>query len=409
MRILDATLSMDAVVTHKEVNGIRYINETVNGVPTKNVVPFSLGLVSDGMVTESTEKEVGQAAQSDDRRRNDANSEFSSQSLERHLEDITEKILGKPLTLKGSEQIVNSEQKASFSLTSESSSAFSMFIDSTRITRKIDVMDFSSTGNIQTSDGRTVDFSLDLSIKRSEIVYQSIWSQMPLMLDPVVLSFEDGLESLGNTTFSFDLDSDGTKDVINGLSAGSGFLAIDTNGDGAINNGRELFGPQTGHGYNELSFYDNDGNNWIDENDPVFDKLLVWMGAGQEEEKLISLREAGVGALSLGNVDSEFEVKDPMGRVQGQITRSGIFFMENGQVKSMQEIDLAVSQTDKQGGLRKSNTIDTVQRAVAALNELLKSRRSRRSMEQLRMVGVVEQKRSLYEQYWSWYRSENSG
>lgn len=132
------------------------------------------------------------------------------------------------------------------------------------------------------------------------------------------------------------------------------------------------------------------------------------MGAGQKEENLISLREAGVGALFLGNVDSEFEVKDSIGRVQGQIARSGIFFMENGQVKSMQEIDLAVSQTDRQGGSKGSSAIDTVQRAVAALNELLRSRRSRRSIEQLRMAGVVEQKRSLYEQYWSWYRSENS-
>ena len=62
--------------------------------------------------------------------------------------------------------------------------------------------------------------------------------------------------------------SDGRKDNISFVQPGSGFLAVDKNNDGKINNGKELFGPNTGNGFDELAKYDSDGNQWIDESDP---------------------------------------------------------------------------------------------------------------------------------------------
>ncbi len=56
---------------------------------------------------------------------------------------------------------------------------------------------------------------------------------------------------------------------------GSGFLALDLNNEGIIINGNELFGPRTGNAFAELSVHDEDGNNLIDENDPVYDQLSV--------------------------------------------------------------------------------------------------------------------------------------
>lgn len=53
-------------------------------------------------------------------------------------------------------------------------------------------------------------------------------------------------------------------------------MALDVNYDGIINDGRELFGPRTGNGFLELAEFDIDGNNWIDENDPIFEKLRIW-------------------------------------------------------------------------------------------------------------------------------------
>lgn len=42
--------------------------------------------------------------------------------------------------------------------------------------------------------------------------------------------------------FKFDLNADGQNEDINFATNGSGYLALDRNGDGRINNGSELFG-----------------------------------------------------------------------------------------------------------------------------------------------------------------------
>ena len=41
---------------------------------------------------------------------------------------------------------------------------------------------------------------------------------------------------------------------------GSGYLALDKNGDGTINDGSELFGTRNGDGFADLAQYDEDGN-----------------------------------------------------------------------------------------------------------------------------------------------------
>ena len=74
----------------------------------------------------------------------------------------------------------------------------------------------------------------------------------------------------------FDIDADGEEESISYLQGGSGYLALDKNGDGVINDGSELFGTKSGDGFADLAEYDADGNGWIDENDPIFDKLLIW-------------------------------------------------------------------------------------------------------------------------------------
>ena len=45
---------------------------------------------------------------------------------------------------------------------------------------------------------------------------------------------------------------------------GSGMLALDRNGDGKVNDGRELFGPTAGNGFAGACRPDADGNRWID-------------------------------------------------------------------------------------------------------------------------------------------------
>ncbi|WP_051309024.1 hypothetical protein [Desulfogranum japonicum] len=209
---------------------------------------------------------------------------------------------------------------------------------------------FHAQGAVQTDNGETISFSMGVQMQRQEIAIQ--WaglSQTIQGIDPIVLNFEDDVSLCDQTYFSFDLDGDGTCEEIPGLGSGSGFLALDRDHDGLISNGLELFGPSTGSGFAELAELDDDGNGWIDENDAIFDHLKVWFAAGGEEERLVSLREAGVGAISVANVGTQFTLEDENGQVQGIVRANGLFLMENGEPRSLQEIDLVPRQDQELG------------------------------------------------------------
>ncbi len=209
---------------------------------------------------------------------------------------------------------------------------------------EMETMSFASEGSIETSDGRKIDFSLDILMSREfySEVNESFRAGNGKMVDPLVIHFGAVHNSLTQATFRFDLNADGVENDIAFVRPESALLALDVNGDGIINDGGELFGPTTGNGFSELAAYDEDGNGWIDENDSVFDRLSLWFkdGAGNDEFK--SLRAAGVGAIYLGNVESPFALKDSSNNLQGQVARSGVVIMESGQARSIQQVDLVV-------------------------------------------------------------------
>lgn len=163
--------------------------------------------------------------------------------------------------------------------------------------------EFSSRGQVKTEDGRMIEFTLNMSLERSflsrteERTLIHRWMETVQLTDPLVISLDGRAPLLTNAVFEFDLDSDGKKDLINFTAPGSGFLALDKNEDGLVNNGSELFGPGTGNGFNELAEFDEDQNQWIDENDAVFAKLKVWSKDAQGNDRLISLQDAGIGAI----------------------------------------------------------------------------------------------------------------
>lgn len=198
---------------------------------------------------------------------------------------------------------------------------------------------FSSTGTVQTSDGRTLSFGISVEMSRSFEMGYEIAGEEAVFTDPLVINLDTDAASLSDVSFYFDLDCDGTKEEISSLGAGSGFLALDKNGDGEINDGSELFGARTGDGFGELAQYDQDGNGWIDENDEVFSKLSVWVKCGGGEAKLLSLKEANVGAIFLGSRGTQYSLDDSKGETQGAVRRSGIYLKETGQVGTVQHVD----------------------------------------------------------------------
>jgi hypothetical protein len=203
---------------------------------------------------------------------------------------------------------------------------------------------FSAGGVINTKDGRQISFTLDLAMQRefSSEASLSIRAGDAVKKDPLVINFDGTAAELGSTRFSFDIDADGKADNVPVVGPNSGFLALDINGDNRINDGSELFGPKTGEGFEEQACHDTDKNNWIDENDPIFDRLRVWRTGEDGSESLRSPEDSGIGAIYLGHQTTPFAVKDSTNKELGDVRTSGIYLTEKGAAGSIQQIDLAV-------------------------------------------------------------------
>jgi len=200
---------------------------------------------------------------------------------------------------------------------------------------------FSSNGKILTEDGREIEFAVNLNMSREFFSEESLSIRAgDTLKDPLVINFSGKAAELTQDTFSFDVDNDGHENQISFLQPGSGFLALDKNGDNTINNGSELFGPQSGNGFQDLAKYDSDGNNWIDANDSIFDKLRIWTRDAEGKDVLFALGEKGIGAIYLDSAATLFSVKDAENNLLGKVQSTGLFLGENGGVGTVQQVDL---------------------------------------------------------------------
>ena len=202
---------------------------------------------------------------------------------------------------------------------------------------------FTTKGQVETADGRIIDFDMELNMSRefTQTVEEFSEGTQVIMTDPLVISMDGLGASVSDRTWSFDIDADGVRDNVSMLGKGQGYLAYDRNGDGVINDGAELFGAKTGNAFAELAELDSDGNGWIDEADDVYNKLSVWVKDETGADKLVSLKEAGVGAMYLGSARSEFSLNSMEDNHRNaQIRRTGFYLTEDGAARSMQQLDL---------------------------------------------------------------------
>jgi len=162
------------------------------------------------------------------------------------------------------------------------------------------------------------------------------------LIDPLVVNLGNTPTSLSSKKLSFDINIDGNKENISIPSSSSGFLVLDKNKNGSIDDGSELFGPQTGNGFDELSKYDTYNNGWLDENDPIYDNLQIWQHDDSGNSSLIALGKAGVGAIYLKNVETDFKYTDNQNKTEGVLRQTSIFLRENGTAGTVQHIDLAI-------------------------------------------------------------------
>ena len=264
----------------------------------------------------------------------------------RMVKMIIERLVGREIKLTSASTIQDSGQnveKQNVEPQVEPGQGFGIEYDYHESYYESEKVNFSAKGIINTADGEKIHFKMDIRLSREFVIERNISARFgdAAMQDPLVINFDGNSTELTSRRFSFDMDSDGKADRIPFVGSNSGFLAIDRNHDGRINNGRELFGPETGKAFAELSRHDADHNGWIDENDPIYKKLRVWSKDAQGNDSLVGLKQRGVGAIYLGRQSTKFKLNDSQNRNQGQLRTSGIYVSERGKVGSIQQVDLS--------------------------------------------------------------------
>jgi hypothetical protein len=146
-----------------------------------------------------------------------------------------------------------------------------------------------------------------------------------LRRDPLTLDLDgDGLETVGINSANpilFDHTGEGIKTATGWIEPDDGFLVLDRNGNGAIDDGTELFGDSTPlfdengevigkaeDGFAALTQEDTNGDGVVNAQDARFADLRIWRdlnsdGISQEGE-LQSLTEAGISAINVAKTEN---------------------------------------------------------------------------------------------------------
>ncbi len=129
-----------------------------------------------------------------------------------------------------------------------------------------------------------------------------------------------------NNKVRFDLKGNGRKELVGWIYPYMGFLALDWNNNGRIDNGRELFGEfaagmdsqKFANGYLALATLDSDGNKKIDSRDERFANLRIWVD--ENIDGISQFHE--IKPLSFYNItslDVEYESRDTTKDISNRI------------------------------------------------------------------------------------------
>lgn len=131
--------------------------------------------------------------------------------------------------------------------------------------------------------------------------------------DPLTLDLDgDGIETISaNAGIVFDFDGDGTRTGTGWVKGDDGFVVLDLNNNGTIDNGSELFGVDTVKrdgklaidGFDALRELDSNSDGMFDIQDDQFSKVQIWQDLNQDGisqvHELKSLADLSITAINL--------------------------------------------------------------------------------------------------------------
>ncbi len=155
----------------------------------------------------------------------------------------------------------------------------------------------------------------------------------------------DGLEFVNRaeSQAKFDLTGNHFATQTAWLKGDDGFLALDQNNDGVINDINELFGNASQGGFSELSAFDDNADGRIDAQDSIYSRLKVWQdisgdGISQAEE-LLSLADLDIQSISLEKTDLTNPITD------AQLVAESTFSRSDGTTGKVGEVLFATDPT----------------------------------------------------------------
>lgn len=267
----------------------------------------------------------------------------------RMIEDFIATLTGKKFKFKQvvklddvSQDKMNAKHAIAPSGQSVGQAQFGMRITAKHEVHESESMSFQSKGVVNTADGKTIEFKVNLDMKRAYSQTSEVLIEIGAKLqDPLVINYDGKGVAFGEDSLELDITMDGTPEQFKNLAAGSGFLAFDKNRNGVIDDGSELFGPETGSGFGELAAYDQDNNGWIDESDDIFTSLKLWTVTPSGQKSLIGIKDADVGAIYLGKVASDFQIKNGS-ELLAKVRETSVYLKETGGAGTIHEIDLKI-------------------------------------------------------------------
>jgi Ca2+-binding RTX toxin-like protein len=196
---------------------------------------------------------------------------------------------------------------------------------------------FSSGFDIPFVDASSFPYPLLQSIHEQLFQCHQSFNSAKTVQSPLILDLDgDGIETTTvNGGAYFDHDKNGFAEQTSWASSDDGLLVLDRNGDGIINDGKELFGNKTplknntlaSNGFQALAEWDDNKDGKIDINDSVWSNLKVWQdydGDGfSGSDELWNLSDLGITSINTGYTTSS--LVDPNGnehRQVGSFTRS---------------------------------------------------------------------------------------
>lgn len=174
------------------------------------------------------------------------------------------------------------------------------------------------------------------------------------IIDPLVLDLDgDGIETVrvrGRNSVLFDHRANGIQHATGWVGKDDALLVLDQNGNGLIDNGRELFGDNTllsdgtkaNTGYQALSQYDENGDGVINAQDAVFAQLRAWRDSNQDgisqSDELLTMAEANVSALNLAHESHQRKLENG-----NLLARSGHYVRTDGTQAEMGDLHFAMN------------------------------------------------------------------